>query len=241
MRLNRFLAQAGIASRRKCEAIIEAGRVRVGGEVVTPPARVVDTSKETVECDGVVVRVDAGRRYLALHKPTGVLTSIGDPHGRATVADFIPDDAGRLYPAGRLDGDTTGLVLLLDDGKLAFRVTHPRYKLPKQYLALVRGVVRHRTLRRLTEGVELEDGPARALAAHRVLTDGSHSVLRITLGEGRKRQVRRMCTAVGHRVVLLHRDAIGPLLLGDLDEGRVRELSPFEVRALRRAVELGDT
>ena len=170
----------------------------------------------------------------------GVLTSIGDPHGRATVADFIPERAGRVYPAGRLDGDTTGLVLLLDDGKLAFRVTHPRYRLPKQYLALVQGVVRHRTLRRLTDGVELDDGPAHALAARRVLTDGSQGVLRLTLGEGRKRQVRRMCGAVGHRVVRLHRDAIGPLLLGDLEEGRLRDLSPFEVRALKRAVGLSD-
>jgi pseudouridine synthase len=238
MRLNRYLALGGVASRRRSEVIIAAGRVTVNGRPVTDPARTI-TDLDEVRVDDHPVRLPRAHRYVVLHKPMGVLTTLSDPGGRATVADYLPEALGRVYPAGRLDGDTTGLVFLTDHGDLAFRVTHPRHHLPKHYLALVEGFIADAALARLREGVALDDGPAHALDAWRVAGDGRASVVRLVLGEGRKRQVRRMCRAVGNPVVHLHRDAIGPLRLGDLPEGELRELSLAEARDLLAAVGLG--
>jgi 23S rRNA pseudouridine2605 synthase len=233
MRLAKYLAHAGVASRRAAEAIVAQGRVRVGDEVVTDPARDVDGSVD-VTVDGAPVRVaDAGERAVwAVHKPAGVVSTAKDTHGRPTVVAMVRAPETRLYPVGRLDADTTGLILLTDDGDLANRLTHPRYEVPKTYVAHVeRGPVPERALRQLREGVQLDDGVT-APAGVRQLRPG---VLELTLREGRKRQVKRMCAAVGHPVARLQRVAFGPLRLGDLREGHVRRLSPAEVQRLRDA------
>ncbi|HWH92440.1 MAG TPA: pseudouridine synthase [Baekduia sp.] len=234
MRLAKFLAHAGVASRRAAEAIIAEGRVRVGDELVTDPARDVDGTSLPVTVDGARVRIadDEGRAVWAVHKPRGVVSTAKDTHGRPTVVAMVHAPGTRLYPVGRLDADTTGLILLTDDGDLANRLTHPRYEVPKVYVAQVEnGPVKEPALRALRGGVELEDGRT-APAGVRQLRPG---VLELTLREGRKRQVKRMCAAVGHPVVRLSRVAFGPLRLGDLGEGHVRRLSPAEVQRLRDA------
>lgn len=239
VRLNRFLARAGLASRRKCESIIADGRVTVGEEVERSPARIVDPARDVVRVDGRAVSAEVPRVFL-LNKPAGVVTTVTDPNARDTVMDFAPEDAGRLYPAGRLDRDTTGLVLLTNDGELAFRITHPRFALPKRYLALVEGRVAPDACRRLEAGVSLDEATARVLSARVWGTDGRQSVLWLSLGEGRKRQIRRMCRAIGHPVVRLHRDAIGPLAVGALGEGACRSVTAAELAALRRPLGLSD-
>ncbi|HET6505573.1 MAG TPA: pseudouridine synthase [Baekduia sp.] len=230
MRLAKFLAHAGVASRRAAEAIVREGRVAVAGEIVTDPARDVDGS-EPVTVDGAPVAIADQRVVWMVHKPRGVVSTAKDTHGRPTVVAMVDEPGKRLYPVGRLDADTTGLILLTDDGDLANRLTHPRYEVPKTYVAHVGAFVDERELRRLREGVELEDGRT-APAQVRQLEVG---VLQLTIHEGRKRQVRRMCAEIGHPVTELRRVAFGPLRLGDLGEGRVRRLSPAEVQRLRDA------
>jgi 23S rRNA pseudouridine2605 synthase len=230
MRLAKFLAHAGVASRRAAEVIVREGRVRVGEEVVIDPARDVDGT-EPVTVDGARVSVAEERAVWMVHKPRGVVSTAKDTHGRPTVVAMVDAPGTRLYPVGRLDADTTGLILLTDDGDLANHLTHPRYEVPKTYVAHVGGFVGDAELRRLREGIELDDGLT-APAQVRQLEPG---VVQLTIHEGRKRQVRRMCEAVGHRVEALQRVAFGPLRLGDLQEGRVRRLSPAEVQRLRDA------
>jgi 23S rRNA pseudouridine2605 synthase len=233
MRLAKFLAHAGVASRRAAEAIVAEGRVRVGGEIVTDPARDVDGSiPVTVDGARVALAGEQERAVWLVHKPSGVVSTAKDTHGRPTVVAMVKAPGTRLYPVGRLDADTTGLILLTDDGDLANRLTHPRYEVPKTYVAQVEnGPVSEQALRRLRQGVELDDGVT-APAGVRQLRPG---VLEIVLREGRKRQVKRMCAAVGHPVRRLSRVAFGPLRLGDLGEGHVRRLSPAEVQRLRDA------
>jgi 23S rRNA pseudouridine2605 synthase len=230
VRLAKFLAHAGVASRRAAERLIAEGRVSVGREVVTDPARDVDEGSG-VAVDGEPIRPER-RVVYAVNKPRGVVSTARDTHGRPTVVELLPAEARRLYPVGRLDADTTGLLLLTNDGDLANRLTHPRYGVEKVYRARVEPQrVAEAALRRLRSGVELDDGLARAVRVRRV----SGGVLEIALGEGRKRQVRRMCEAVGHRVVELERVRFGPLRLGGLAPGAHRRLSATEVEALRAA------
>jgi 23S rRNA pseudouridine2605 synthase len=231
VRLAKYLAHAGVASRRASEQLVFAGRVTVGDEVVRDPARDVDGSLP-VAVDGRHVRVSNGQRAVyAVHKPRGVVSTAKDPQGRPTIVSLVPS-ARRLYPVGRLDADTTGLILLTDDGELAHRLTHPSFEVPRTYHAKVRHPpVREEALRRLREGIELDDGrtaPARVkrLAADRV---------EVTIHEGRKRQVRRMLDAVGHPVIALERVRFGPLWLGKLEEGQHRRLTAPEIEKLRRA------
>jgi 23S rRNA pseudouridine2605 synthase len=235
MRLAKHLAHAGVASRRAAEALVAEGRVRVGDEVVTDPARDVDGS-EGITVDGRPVGPAGHDRVVyALNKPAGVVSTARDTHGRRTVVELVPHAGTRLYPVGRLDAETTGLLLLTDDGDLAHRLTHPRFEVPKTYRARVGGgPVSDRALARLREGVDLEDGRT-APARVRRLGGGRGSYLELVLREGRKRQVRRMCEAVGHPVVELRRVAFGPLALGDLPPGAARRLGPDEVDALRGA------
>jgi 23S rRNA pseudouridine2605 synthase len=229
MRLAKQLAHAGVASRRASEALVADGRVTVNGTVVTDPARDV-TGEEAIAVDGEAVRAPGARVVYALHKPAGVVSTAADTHGRRTVVDLVP--AGhRLYPVGRLDADTTGLILLTNDGDLAYALTHPRFEVPRTYRARVEGRPGERALQALRAGVELDDGRT-APAQVRLL--GPHE-LELTIHEGRKRQVRRMCEAVGHRVVELRRVAFGPLRLGDLGAGRHRRLTAAEVARLRKA------
>lgn len=234
MRLAKFLAHAGVASRRAAEEIIREGRVTVGGVIVTDPAHGVEDDTQDVAVDNQPVGIKDDKSVWLVHKPAGVVSTAKDTHNRPTVVDMIDNPGTRLYPVGRLDADTTGLILLTDDGDLANRLTHPRYEVPKTYVASVgRGgiPVPERELRRLREGVQLDDGMTLP-AEVRQLKPG---VLQITLREGRKRQVKRMCAEVGHPVHRLQRTAFGPLRLGDLGEGRVRRLSPAEVQRLRDA------
>ena len=229
MRLAKHLAHAGVASRRAAEAMIAAGRVTVDGATITDPARPV-TGAETIAVDGTAVGALPGRVVYALHKPSGVVSTAQDTHGRPTVVDLVAAAGTRLYPVGRLDADTTGLILLTNDGELANRLTHPRYEVPKTYRAKVANPpVRDAALRRLRDGVELEDGPAAPATVRRLRPD----VLELTIHEGRKRQVRRMCEAVGHPVLELRRVAFGPLRLGDLPPGAHRRLTAAEVARLR--------
>jgi 23S rRNA pseudouridine2605 synthase len=230
MRLAKFLAHAGVASRRAAEQLVFAGRVTVGGEVVRDPARDVGEG-DAVAVDGRGVALERRHVVYALNKPAGYVSTAKDPHGRPTVVSLI---AGRerLYPVGRLDADTTGLLLLTNDGELAHRLTHPSFEVPRVYRAQVRyPPVREPALRKLREGVELDDGVTAPAGARRLAPDR----VEIVLHEGRKRQVRRMLDAVGHPVVRLERVAFGPLRLGDLPLGRHRLLKAAEVEQLRRA------
>jgi 23S rRNA pseudouridine2605 synthase len=229
LRLARYLAHSGAASRRAAEKLIAAGRVTVGGEVVTDPARDVDESSG-VALDGEALAPEP-REVFALHKPAGVVSTAKDTHGRRTVTEFVPSER-RLYPVGRLDADTTGLILLTNDGDLANMLTHPSFEVDKTYRVTVDPApVSEASLRELREGVELDDGRT-APASIRQLEPG---VLEIVIREGRKRQVRRMCEAVGHRVTALERIAFGPLRLERLLEGDYRRLTPAEIERLRKA------
>jgi 23S rRNA pseudouridine2605 synthase len=229
MRLAKFLAHAGVASRRAAERVIAEGRVTVGAEQVTDPARDVDESSG-VAVDGEPVRLERHEVHM-LNKPPGVVSTARDTHGRPTVVELVRSGR-RLYPVGRLDADTSGLILLTNDGELAEGLTHPRYGVERVYRVRVRpGKVSERSLQALRGGVELEDGrtaPARA----RQLGQGR---VEIAIKEGRKRQVRRMLEAVGHRVIELERVRFGPLALGDLRSGRSRRLREDELEELRRA------
>lgn len=230
MRLAKYLAHAGVASRRAAEEIVRDGRVTVGGEVVTDPARDVDASS-AVTVDGEPVRGAEDRVVWLLNKPEGVVSTAKDTHGRRTVVDLVDAGGRRLYPVGRLDADATGLILLTNDGELANALTHPRYEVPKTYrVRVAKPPVGDRAVRALREGVMLEDG---VTAPARVRRDG-RDVLEITIHEGRNRQVKRMCEAVGHRVLALERIAFGPLRLGELPRGRARRLSGSELDRLRR-------
>jgi 23S rRNA pseudouridine2605 synthase len=227
MRLAKHLAHAGVASRRAAEALVAQGRVTVDGEVVRDPARDVAGAR-SVAVDGEAVRLPERRVVYAVHKPAGVVSTARDTHGRRTVVDLVPGGR-RLYPVGRLDADTTGLILLTDDGELANALTHPRFEVPKTYRARVEGRPSQRALRALREGVELDDGRT---APARVRLVGPHE-LELTIHEGRKRQVRRMLAAVGHPVLALRRVAFGPQRLGDLAAGHHRRLTPAQVQRLR--------
>jgi 23S rRNA pseudouridine2605 synthase len=230
MRLAKFLAHAGVASRRAAEDIVREGRVTVGREIVLDPARDVDESDD-IKVDGAPIALEAEQVVYLVNKPAGVVSTAKDTHGRRVVTELV--DAGvRLYPVGRLDADTTGLILLTNDGELANQLMHPRYEVPRTYVAKVQGgFVKNRALERLREGVVLEDGKTAPAQVRQVRP----AVLELTIREGRKRQVKRMCEAVGHRVLSLRRVAFGPLELGRLPEGQARLLTPRETRALRAA------
>ena len=232
-RLQKVLAQNGIGSRRVCEDLIADGRVRVNGEIAVLGRRVQPTS-DTVEVDGVSIGIAPGLVYYLLNKPTGVVTTADDPEGRTTVVSLVPDEV-RVFPVGRLDYDTEGLLLLTNDGELTHRLTHPSFGVDKEYLAHVNGVPTRATIRTLREGVSLDDGVTSPAQVTQV-TDG---VLRITIHEGKNRQVRRMCEAVGHPVARLVRIRIGPLTDRKLKPGVWRQLTSDEVRSLERAATPG--
>jgi 23S rRNA pseudouridine2605 synthase len=230
MRLAKYLASAGVASRRASEEIVRAGRVTVGGVTVTDPARDVGPDG-AVAVDGRPVSPAHERVVYALNKPAGVVSTARDPQGRPTVVTMVPQTE-RLYPVGRLDIDTTGLILLTNEGDLAHRLTHPSFEVSKTYRAVVGGPPVHEAaLRALRDGIELEEGRTAPARVERVSAD----TIELTIHEGRKRQVKRMCEAVGHPVKRLERVAFGPLQLGDLPRGRWRRLSPAEVEALMAA------
>lgn len=226
MRLNAYLSRAGVASRRRADELIKAGRVRVNGAEGQLNTDV--GSRDVVEVDGTRVRPQK-LAYVLLHKPAGVVTTARDPHGRRTVVDLIGRRPG-VVPVGRLDADTTGALLLTNDGPLAHRLAHPRYEVDKVYVAEVDGRPSAEALRRLADGVELEDGPSAPARVRRV----GPSRIELTIHEGRKHQVKRMLEAVGHRAVRLHRSRYAGLSADELDPGEWRELTKPEIEAIRR-------
>jgi len=238
MRLQRFLARAGVASRRGSEDLMTAGRVRVNGRVVTELGAKVDPRVDAVQVDGVPVTLASMRAYVVLNKPAGYVTTMNDPQGRPTVADLVPREPPGLFPVGRLDRDTTGLLLFTTDGDLAYRLLHPRYHVEKVYRARVEGRVGHGVAKRLAVGVELEDGVT-APARVEIIDAGPPAQVDLAIREGRKRQVRRMFASVGHPVIALHRESFGPVTLGELEPGEYRDLTDDEVRALKATGEDG--
>ena len=228
-RLQKVLAAAGYGSRRVCEELIADGRVTVNGTVATLGSRA-DPEADAIEVDGARLGVRQGLVHYLLNKPAGVVTTASDPHGRPTVVGLVPPEP-RVYPVGRLDADTEGLLVVTNDGELAQRLTHPSFGVDKEYLAEVEGTPSRGAVRRLREGVELDDGPT---APAKVSLVDPHT-LRITIHEGRNRQVRRMCAAVGHPVRSLVRTRIGPLSDRRLAPGAWRPLTQAEVRDLERA------
>jgi 23S rRNA pseudouridine2605 synthase len=235
-RLQRSLARAGFGSRRACEEVIAAGRVEINGRVATLGDRL-DPTVDEVRVDGSKVNVDPELRTFALHKPRGVTTTMRDPHAERDLTGFLPKGV-HVFPVGRLDRDTEGLLLLTNDGSLAHRLTHPRYAIEKEYLAEVGRPPSQRQLARMRRGVELDDGTARAVDARSAGGAGGRGGVRLVMIEGRKREVRRMLDAVELPVRRLVRVRVGPIRLGKLGPGEVRELGPDDVRALYRAAGL---
>ncbi len=233
-RLQKVMAAAGIASRRASELLISAGRVTINGAVATLGDRV-DVATDIVEVDGERIIVDTTMRYLILNKPQGFVSTTSDPEGRPTVMDLVNLDE-RLYPVGRLDQDTEGLLFLTNDGELANRLLHPSYGVERTYLALVPGPVRREVMRNLTAGVELDDGPARPKRVRVVEEHRGKALLEVVMTEGRKREVRRMLAAVGLPVERLARVAFGGVELGDLRQGKWRFLDRPEIARLHAAV-----
>jgi pseudouridine synthase len=237
-RLQKILAAAGYGSRRTCEEIIRQGRVQVNGRLVTEMGTKVDPHRDEIRVDGAPLSSPEEKVYLILHKPPGYISTVHDPWGRPTVLDLVPHRR-RLYPVGRLDAESEGLLLLTNDGQLTHRLTHPRYEHEKEYLVLVEGHPSKTVLSQLRRGVNLEEGrtaPAEVSRASRkegLETPPGATWLRMVIHEGRKRQIRRMCAVVGHPVQRLIRVRMGSIELGDLPVGGYRSLSAKEIRRLR--------
>ena len=232
VRLQKALANAGVASRRVSEQLIVEGRVRVNGVVVTELGSRVDPDADLIDVDGVAVQLDTGKRYVMLNKPTGVVSTMKDERGRPDLRRFTAEWEERLYNVGRLDADTSGLLVLTNDGDLAHVLAHPSFGVTKVYIARVQGRVTAQTIARLTRGIDLEDGPIAADKARLLDASGDSSLVELTLHSGRNRIVRRMMAEVGHPVVELVRRQFGPLHLGTLPVGRARELTKLERGAL---------
>ncbi len=238
VRLNRYLSMCGVTSRRKADEFIKAGRVKVNGNVVKDLGVKIDPSTDRVEVDGKEIKLPK-KRYIILNKPCCYLTQLGKSEsGKKTIEELIKDIPERVFPVGRLDYNTEGLLLLTNDGELANRILHPRYKLPKVYLALVKGKVSKNILRKIRKGTELEDGFAKPDDVRIVRYEGENTLLEIIFHEGRKHIVKRFLAKFGHPVIKLKRIAIGPIKLGKLPVGRWRELNQRELRQLFSTVGL---
>jgi 23S rRNA pseudouridine2605 synthase len=231
VRLQKVLAAAGVASRRACEIMISEGRVEVNGRLVVEQGTRVDPDRDVIRVDGSRIPPPRRHQYLVLNKPRGVVSTLADPEGRWTLAEFLPGRE-RLFHVGRLDTDSEGLLILTNDGEFAHRLAHPSYEVPKTYLAEVAGVVNQATLRRLRGGISLDDGPVRPTNVTLVSTGTDRSLIKITLHEGRNHIVRRTMEAVGHPVRRLSRTGIGPVRLGNLKVGEVRDLTRDELGGL---------
>lgn len=238
IRLQKLLAQSGVASRRKCEELMLAGEVEVDGEVVTRLGTKVDPAVAVIRVSGRRLPPISPHVYLVLNKPRGVVSTMSDPEGRRTLSDVVADRPERLFHVGRLDTDTSGLLLLTNDGDFAQRVAHPSFEVDKTYVTEVEGEVTRATLQRLLDGVTLEDGPV-AVSGAKVLTYGTgKTIVELVIHEGRNRIVRRLLDHVGHPVRRLTRTAIGPITLGQLTSGAVRELTLDELGELLDRAEL---
>ena len=232
MRINRFLSESGVASRRASDKLIQEGRVKINGKVCKLGDSV-DENSDIVTVDGKKIELSAVRRYYIMNKPKGYVCTVSDDKGRKTVMDLLPADIGRVYPVGRLDYDSEGMLLFTDDGDLAFRLTHPKNEVPKTYLVKIEGEVTEIALNKLRSGVELDGKLTNRSKIKIVETDKKYTKLHITVNEGRNRQVRRMFETIGKEVIFLKRIKIGDLSLGSLERGKVRRLSTEEVFYLK--------
>jgi len=237
VRLQKLLAASGVASRRKCEELMLGGEVEVDGEVVTRLGTKVDPTTAVIRVRGSRLPPVSPHAYLVLNKPRGVVSTMSDPEGRPTLTDYVDDRPERLFHVGRLDTDTDGLILLTNDGDFAHRLAHPSYEIEKTYVAEVTGVVTKATLRTLTDGMTLEDGPvqvsrAKVISSHAPTEGQSRSIVELVIHEGRNRIVRRLLDQVGHPVQRLTRTRIGPIALGQLKQGQIRELDGAELGTL---------
>ncbi|MFZ5943460.1 MAG: pseudouridine synthase [Bacillota bacterium] len=237
-RLQKFLAHAGIASRRSCEELILQGKVKINGALVTTLGTKVDPLRDIVEIENKLVKIRDEKVYLLLNKPDGYVTTVSDPQGRPTVMDLLREVQVRVYPVGRLDYQTEGLLLLTNDGKLSFRLTHPKHKVIKVYETLVKGSPASDALKKLREGIKLEDGMTAPALVKVIKQEGSNTLLEISIHEGRNRQIRRMCKAINHPVLKLKRLQIGPIRLGNLPKGNFRYLKETEIKKLMESVGL---
>lgn len=231
MRLQKYLAQCNIASRRSSEKLILEGRVKVNGKVVTELGTKVSAS-DIVEFDGQAVTEEKKKYYIMLNKPEGFVTTASDEEGRSTVLDLVDDISARLYPVGRLDINTEGLLLLSNDGDFTLKVTHPKHKLSKVYRAVVSGIPNHFEIEKLERGVYIDGKKTAPAKAQLISADKSNALVELTIHEGRNRQVRKMFEAIGYKVIYLQRVAIGNVILGNLPLGKWRHLNPNEVKYL---------
>lgn len=238
IRLQKVLADAGLGSRRACEQLIADARVEVDGQIVTELGTRIDPETQTVHVDAMRIITQPDRVYLAFNKPAGVVSTMDDPDGRPSLADYLRDRTERLFHVGRLDAETEGLLLITNDGELSNRLTHPSYEIPKTYLAQVRGPVAKDVGARLREGIDLDDGIARVDSFKLVDSTPGHALVELVLHEGRNRIVRRLLDAVGNPVDRLVRTHFGPIALAEQRQGKVRELRPEEIGELMQAVGL---
>ncbi|MEA4849334.1 MAG: pseudouridine synthase [Clostridiaceae bacterium] len=232
-RLQKVMAGFGVASRRKCEEMIYAGKVKVNGSLITEPGCKVDKDRDVIEVEGKIIKDPEEKLYILLNKPTGYITSAKDQFGRPTVLDLLKDISIRVFPIGRLDYDTEGLIFLSNDGDLAYRITHPKHKINKTYRALVRGEIDGKDIQTFHRGMIIEDYVTAPAKLQVVRYTKGNSVVDITIHEGRNRQVRKMCSAIGHEVIRLRRIKIGEIGLGALRTGEWRYLSDSEIKYLK--------
>ena len=234
MRLEKFLSESGIASRRDAKKYISAGRVSVNGERVLIPGTHINPQKAEITFDGKPIRGKPQRIYLMLNKPAGYVTTVRDERGRPTVMELVSDISERIYPVGRLDVDTEGLLLMTNDGDFAHRILHPSHETQKTYIAWVEGRPNQRAIQRLREGIEIEEGTITSAKVNQIGKREGQTQFKVVIHEGKKRQIRRMFHAVGHDVVHLKRVGIGSLSLGRLSTGKYRPLTPAEIESLDR-------
>ena len=237
MRLQKYLSGCGIASRRKAEEMITAGRVSVNGHTVTTLGTKIQPDADKIALDGTIVATASGNSliYVILHKPEGVITSVSDPQNRPVVMDYVKDIQTRIFPVGRLDFDSSGLLLLTNDGELTNKLTHPSYSVPKTYIARLKKVPDKGSIKAFKEGLILEDGYKTAPADIKIIKKSvDSSTVRIIIHEGRNRQIRKMCKAIGCPVTSLKRVSMGPLKLGNLARGAYRHLTQHEVSSVRQ-------
>jgi 23S rRNA pseudouridine2605 synthase len=237
-RLNKIIAMSGISSRRSADVLISAGRVIVNGMVITEPGSKAIWGIDSITVDGKQVPDPPGKIYIILHKPFGYVSTLKDPEGRPIISDLIQDIKERIYPVGRLDFDSQGLLILTNNGDLAFRLMHPRFHIPRIYKVTVNGCITNQSVKRLRKGVFLDDGPTNPAGVRIINREKDRSVLRVTMFEGRSREIRRMFEAVGHKTINLIRTGYGSLVLGNLKVGKYRHLTNSEVKTLHASVGL---
>ena len=236
MRLQKFMAKCGIASRRKSEEIILQGKVKVNGNIVKELGVKIDPDKDTIEIEGNILKLEENKVYILLNKPVGYITTMSDEFNRKKVIDLLIDIKERVYPVGRLDYDTSGLLLLTNDGDLAYKLTHPKYEVEKKYIAKVKGIPTEKELSQFRNGLQIEDYVTSKAKIKIIDREKDNSTLEVVIHEGKNRQVRKMCSKIGHQVVELKRVEMGDIKLGDIKEGKWRHLNPREVDYLKNKI-----